>query len=115
MGRLYWSWLEGPRDEFGNVVIGGGFFQTTVLPSSVSVGIGTAVPLPANPLSGRKTITIFNNSDNAVIYIGDIAVTTLTGLPLYPHSAFTVGIGSGVQIYAISDTIGADIRVLEGA
>ena len=115
MTRISWAWLEGPRDQFGNVVIGGGFFQTTVLPSPVVVGVGVPVALPANPLSGRKTVTLFNNSMNAIIYIGDASVTTLTGLPLYPHSAFTVGIGDGVQLYAISDTAGADIRVLEGA
>lgn len=82
-----------------------------VAAAAVTVGV-TAVALPASALSNRRTVTIYNNGA-ATIYVGPAAVTTSSGLPIAPGSAFSLDLAAGVVLYGISGSASQNVRVLE--
>lgn len=102
-------------DNGGSITVDG-----TVTPASLSgalaaaavtVGV-TAVALPAAALANRRTVTVYNNAA-ATIYVGPAAVTTSSGLPITPGSAFSLDLAAGVVLYGISGSASQNVRVLE--
>ena len=103
---------EGVREQPDELLWVGLIVARYIRPSQITL-TGTATLLPAVPLSKRRTLNIFNNS-NDIIYIGDSTVTTANGFPLYPHAAMDISIEDSVNIYGVSGGTSSDIRILEG-
>jgi hypothetical protein len=108
-----WTPTRGPRDG-SEILLWGMVMQSIPRQASVSV-IDTATKLPTTPLSGRRFLFICNNSDE-IIYLGDSAVTTADGFPLYQHQSILINIEDGVDLYGVSTNAGgSNVRILEGA
>ena len=104
---------RGNRDA-DEVLLWSLIMQSIPRQAAVSV-IDTATKLPTSPLSKRKFLFICNNSDE-IIYLGDSAVTTTDGFPLYQHQSILVNIEDGVDLYGVStNAAGSNVRILEGA
>lgn len=73
----------------------------------------SAVPLPNNPLEGRRALVVHNNGSEA-IYLGNSSVTTSDGLPLAAGEkiAFDIQGNQSARLYAISAG-SVDVRILE--
>jgi hypothetical protein len=82
--------------------------------ASTTVG-ATAVQLAVTPLTGRSKILVQNTS-NKKIWIG-FANTVLgtTGILVGPQGFFEEILGAGVQVWAIGEQAGQDVRVAEYA
>ena len=72
----------------------------------------TATSVVASALADRKTVWIANEG-KATAYIGGTGVTAANGFPLYRKTAIELCAGSAVDVQAISNATGADLRVLE--
>lgn len=68
-------------------------------------------------LSGRKILTIYNNSStNATLYWGyDNSVTTSTGTLLAAGQSISISVGDAISVYAIAASGSHNVRVTEGA
>lgn len=73
---------------------------------------GTAQNIIASPLSARKEVFIYNNS-NKSIYIGETGVSASDGFPLFPGSYLQLKAGAAVDIEYVGATTGQEIRTLE--
>lgn len=80
--------------------------------SVVSTAGGTQ--LIASALANRKEITI-QNLGNQDIYIKDGTGATVNDLVIYAKSSATYKWGPGIDVYAITSSGTADVRVLEAA
>lgn len=81
---------------------------------SRTVTITTSItPLPEEVLSNRRSLVIYNNSDQT-IYVGGSDVTTSNGLPV-PAGTFSPAFDSGPRmiIYGIVASSTAEVRTLE--
>lgn len=77
--------------------------------------VDTAELVVAADLANRKTIMV-QNVGNRPVYLGHSnAVTSSNGIRLSAGAAIEVELAAGVNIYAISDASGSDIRVAEFA
>ena len=103
---------EGTREQPNNQLWLGLIIRNTLTPNTVTVST-SAVPIPATPLSKRRILSIMNISTN-VVYVGDSAVTTSNGFPLYPRAVIQINIEDDVVVYGIS-TGSSELRILEGA
>ena len=103
---------EGPRNSSMDLLYGL-IVQRSLLATAVSLG-ASATKLPTTPLTLRKNVIVFNNSDN-VIYLGDSTVTTAAGFPVYPRAWINIQIEDGIDLYGIAAGAGNDVRLLEGA
>lgn len=76
--------------------------------------VGTAASaLPSGALGGRRSISVYNNDEAAILYIGSSSgVTTSDGYPVGPGTAFSAELGSNVPLWGVS-TIDIDVRILE--
>jgi len=88
------------------------------LSTVVTVGV-TAVPLPANPLTGRRSVLVQADAANtADIYLGGSAVTAdaaaTGGVILKAGHSVALDLGSA-QIYARSTLAAQVVRVLEAS
>jgi len=88
-------------------------FEVTTL----DVGSAVAVKLPTNALSGRKQISILNNSETDTLYIhsrntltADSVVGTTSGWPVFPQSILNEEIEGTIDIWGLAPS-GATIRV----
>jgi len=83
---------------------------------SVTVGTSFAeAKVGASRLTGRKSLTVFNNS-NATIYWGYTnAVTTSTGTPIFKDQQVEFAVGDAQGIFLIAGSAGNNVRVTEGA
>ena len=87
--------------------------KNRVVSQSVSI-LNTATLIPITPISDRRGIIMYNNSDS-IIYIGGIDVSTVNGYPVSPGDSFRIDVDDNVKIYGISAVSGKDLRLLEGA
>lgn len=84
----------------------------TTGPTVTAVTCATsATAAPASTLSGRVTVTLYNNS-SSTIYIGPSTVTTSNGLPLLPGASFTDNVEDTPYYCRVSSGT-AELRVLE--
>lgn len=73
----------------------------------------TASRLPPTSLAGRRSVSIYNTDNSAILYIGGSSdVTASGGYPIGPGAAFSAELGAGIDIWGVSTT-DIDIRVLE--
>lgn len=87
--------------------------NTAVLPQAITVGT-SAVALPTSALGNRRSIA-GRNEGVVTIYLGHAGVSTANGYPVDPGQRFSVDLGPGVTLYAISGTAGQPVRILEAA
>jgi hypothetical protein len=74
----------------------------------------TAELVVASALVGRRKILIQNTSGNRTVFIGhDSSVTAANGIRLSAGSAIELDLAEGVDIYAIANGAGADLRIAE--
>ena len=74
----------------------------------------TRKQLPETPIENRKTVTIYNNSDNTV-YFGGADVTALNGVPVAPYTySPSIDAHNTMGVYAIAET-NSEVRVLEAS
>lgn len=86
-----------------------------VLASQISV-LTTATPLPATPLSDRRSVIFFNNDSSKTIYVGGSSVTVASGMPVPPKQyAPPIDLSDRVDLYGIVSTGTAEARVLEAS
>lgn len=77
--------------------------------SAVEVRVGLT------KLIGRKSVTLYNNS-NRIIYWGySSAVTTATGTPIQVGQYFEWIVGDIVEIWVITDQTNKNTRITESA
>jgi hypothetical protein len=72
----------------------------------------TAAQLVATPLANRRSLVIQNRGDKS-IFIGDSAVTTATGIEVPKGGSYDLTAGPVVDIWAVTASGTADVRVLE--
>ena len=96
--------------QISDISNNGGVHGTiTVTSSAIEAKVGVS------PLSNRKTLTVFNNS-NADIYFGySSAVTTATGTPIFKNQFAEFEVGPSTSIWLIAGTAGNNTRVTENA
>lgn len=71
---------------------------------------GFAQQLPIQPLSNRKSLMLFNSS-NQTVWLGSSSLASGTGIPLYANERFSGDIYEG--LYAVPTISGQTINVLE--
>jgi hypothetical protein len=63
-------------------------------------------------LASRKNLLV-QNLDNKAIYLGATGVTTANGIKVGAGGYISLDIGPNIDMYAIGDAAGADVRILE--
>lgn len=91
----------------------------TPLSTNAVVGITAAILVDVNDLTtgggdGRITYQILNNG-NSTIYLGDSDVTVVNGFPVPIGGSMAINMRLGAKLYAISDTVAQDIRIMKVA
>jgi hypothetical protein len=81
----------------------------TVGTSSVEAKVG------GSPLSNRKTLTVFNNSNSTIYWGYSSGVTTANGSPIFKNQIGTWDIGSNTSVYLIAGSAGNNVRITENA
>lgn len=81
--------------------------------ASVTVN-ATAVNLITTPLSGRRKVIIQNASGSRILYLGhNSSVSASNGIRLSAGASIEFEAGPGVNIYAIANGAGCDVRYME--
>ena len=84
-----------------------GFITVGASPSEAKVG--------ASRLIGRKSLTVFNNSNTTIYWGYTNGVTTSTGTPIFKDQQVSFAVGDGQSVYLIAGSEGNNVRVTEGA
>lgn len=71
---------------------------------------GTQLKVAA--LACRRNIMI-QNLDNKAIYVGLTGVTAATGMRIGAGASMMLDVGPNIDLYAIGDAAGADVRIME--
>ncbi|MEO0271693.1 MAG: hypothetical protein ABIM30_01215 [candidate division WOR-3 bacterium] len=80
---------------------------------SVTVN-NSAMNLISTPLSGRRKVIIQNVSGNRILFLGhDNTVSASTGIRLSAGASIELEAGPGLDIYAIANGTGCDVRYME--
>jgi hypothetical protein len=79
----------------------------TVGTSAVEVKVG------GSPLSNRKLVTLYNNSNTTIYWGFTSGVTTSTGTPIFKNQLYTWIAGSSQSIYVIAGSAGNNTRITE--
>ena len=88
--------------------------NVAILNTAATVGT-TAAEVLASPLSGRREVTIQNQSQGSV-YIGSSAgVTTANGIEIPKNASATYEFGEDINIFMIADNASSDVVFLEAA
>ena len=88
---------------------GGVHGALSVSTSAVEAKVG------ASALTNRKTLTVFNNSNNTLYWGYSNTVTTSTGTPLFKSQQIVWDCGSNTHIYLIAASGSNDVRITENA
>lgn len=81
----------------------------TVGTSSVEAKVG------ASRLTGRKALSVFNNSNSTIYWGYTSGVTTSSGTPIFKDQQIVFAVGDGQSVYLISGSAGNNVRITEGA
>jgi hypothetical protein len=91
----------------------------SVTPSSTNVTVGqtasvivTVDDFGSGSGDGRITYQILNNG-NDTLYLGDSELTTSNGMPIPAGGTMAINMRLGSVLYAISDGISQDIRIMK--
>lgn len=71
------------------------------------------VKVGAFRLEGRKTVTLYNNSNKTIYWGYNNTVTTSSGTPIQKKELVTWEAGDNQEIWIISDSSGNNVRVTE--
>lgn len=103
-GALYVNVATGSDDSLAD---------TAILQVAETVGTTVGQIIDAgDELASRKYVMLFNNG-NRDMYVGATGVTTGDGFPLPPGAILEMRLGSSVDLYAIADAAGQDLRTLQ--
>lgn len=82
---------------------------------STALNVGaTATALPASPLDNRRSLIVWNNDNNATLWIGGEDVTVGNGIPVKKQNySPALDLSSEVTLYGVTDGATIDVRVLE--
>jgi len=69
------------------------------------------------PMSERAILFVFNDeaAGGSTVYVGKTGVTIANGWPIPPQDFFPFFVGDDVDLFAISDAAGKDVRIIEVA
>lgn len=88
----------------------------TGVQGAITVGaLATEAKVGASPLTGRKCVTVHNNSNSTIYWGYTNAVTTSTGTPIFKDQQINFAVGDGQAIFLIAAGAGNNVRVTEGA
>ena len=80
-----------------------------------TVGVAAAAIIDgADELAGRRKVYMYNNG-NKTQYIGATGVTTAAGFPIPPGAILELDAGDAMDIFAIADGAGQNMRTLQVA
>ncbi len=86
------------------------------LEGSLSVGTSAIeIKVGASPLTGRKEVTLFNNSNNTIYWGYTSGVTVSTGTPIVKNQFVTWSVGDLLSLYVIAGSAGNNCRITEAA
>lgn len=91
--------------------------NTSGVNGAISVSTtAVAAQVGGSNLTERKTLIIYNNSNNTIYWGYSSGVTTANGIPVYKDQYFTWdGLGPNVTIWLIAASGTNDVRVAESA
>lgn len=69
----------------------------------------------ASPLSNRKLLTVYNNSNQTIYWGFTSGVLTTTGTPIVKGQQASWDVGDNQSIFLIASTGSNDVRITEGA
>ena len=81
----------------------------TVGTTAVEVKVGV------NKLTGRKTVTLFNNSNSTIYWGYTNVVTTSNGTPIFKNQTIIWNVGDSLSIYVIAGNANNNTRITEGS
>lgn len=82
---------------FGSVVVGNN--PTRIVDSS---------------FADRKTILLYNNTNNTIVYIGKSDLESGGKFPLEPKSSMEISANKGVELYAMVESGSVELFYIEG-
>lgn len=82
--------------------------------SQTTIGTTASILIPA-ALTDRQGVVLKNWSSVANVFVAhsSAAATTSVGYPLAPRDGLALDIAAGAEVWGISDTVGADMRIAE--
>jgi hypothetical protein len=82
--------------------------------SQQTVNTGAILLIPSS-LVDRSGLVIKNWSNTQTVYIGETLAKAAIGIgyPLGPKDALALDVNAGVEVYAIADAAGADLRIAQ--
>jgi len=81
--------------------------------SSTGVTVGTAITEISGPYISSKLVYVQSGTEGAVTYVGGSDVSASNGILLSETNNAVFQTNADDSIYAISDTVGAVVKVLE--
>lgn len=110
------STLEGGKQALdvyvaNTIDVDDGLANTEISAAAETVD-NTQSEIMATPLASRKYAFLYNNG-NREMFIGQTGVQVTTGFPLPPGSMLELRIGDAVDIFAIADAAGQDLRTMQ--
>lgn len=81
----------------------------TVGTTAVEVKVG------ASPLTGRKVVTLYNNSNQTIYWGFNNTVTTSTGSPIEKTEFIVWDVGDSLSIWVIAGTADNNTRITEAS
>lgn len=83
-----------------------------------AINVGTSpieAKVGASRLSGRKILTVYNNSNKDIYWGFNNSVTTSTGTKLFSKQLMFIEASDSLGLFLIADSANNDIRITEGA